>query len=184
MDEHSPDDGALLRATARGDADAFGAFYRRHLSLVVGFLLRQTGSEELAADLAGETFAAALLAVERFDPDRGRAPAWLVGIARNKLHESWRQGKVEDAARRRLGIAPLALTDEDVARVEALSSEGAVLELVEQLGPNERQALLAHVVEEHSYREIAREMQCSEQVVRKRVSRGLAHLRAQIKERP
>jgi RNA polymerase sigma-70 factor (ECF subfamily) len=64
------DDEALLAATAAGDADAFAAFYRRHLALVVGFGLGATGDREAAADLAGEVFAAALGAMW---PVSGRA---------------------------------------------------------------------------------------------------------------
>ena len=60
------DDDELLLATARGDPDAFGEFYRRHVGEVLGFLVRRTGSSELAADLAGETFAGALLACARY----------------------------------------------------------------------------------------------------------------------
>ena len=39
------------------------------------------GDPELAADLTAETFAAALVSVRRFDPARGPAVAWLLGIA-------------------------------------------------------------------------------------------------------
>jgi hypothetical protein len=38
------DDDELLVATARGDADAFGVFYRRHVAEVLAFLARRTGS--------------------------------------------------------------------------------------------------------------------------------------------
>ena len=43
------DDGELIAATARGDAEAFEVFYRRHLPRVVGFALRATGDSEVAA---------------------------------------------------------------------------------------------------------------------------------------
>jgi RNA polymerase sigma-70 factor (ECF subfamily) len=36
------------------------------------------------------------------------------------------------------------------------------------------------VIDERSYADIAGELRCSEQVVRKRVSRGLAQLRARL----
>ena len=81
-------DDELLLATARGDAEAFAEFYRRHVAVVLGFLARRTGSYELAADLAGETFAGALLGCRRYRPDGAPALAWLLGIAQNKLRES------------------------------------------------------------------------------------------------
>jgi DNA-directed RNA polymerase specialized sigma24 family protein len=96
------DDPELLVATVEGDAEAFAAFYRRHLSLVVAFCLRSTGDREVAADLASEVFAAALSSAQRFNPASGSAEAWLIGIAQNKLRESQRRGRVQDAIRRKL----------------------------------------------------------------------------------
>ena len=47
----------------RGDADAFAARYRRHLPLLVSYVMRATGDPEVAADLTAEVFAAARLSV-------------------------------------------------------------------------------------------------------------------------
>ena len=55
--------------------------------------------------------------------------------------------------------------------------------LVELLPQHERDAIKARVVDERGYAEIATDMRCSELVVRKRVSRGLARLRAQVERR-
>ena len=46
----------------------------------------------------------------------------------------------------------------------------------------ERSALVARIVDERPYAEIAAQFQCSETAARKRVSRGLARLRAQLAE--
>ena len=43
----------------------FGGFYRRHLPMVIGWLMREVRDAELAADLCGEVFAAALVAREQ-----------------------------------------------------------------------------------------------------------------------
>ena len=176
------DDAQLLAASARGDAEAFAAFYRRHLRHVVGFCLRETGSRELAADLSAEVFAAALEASGRYEPRHDTAVAWLLGIARNKLLDSLRRGRVENATRRRLGLAPVALEDEDLARVEELAgfAERPALELVDALPVDERYAVRARIVDERPYAEIAGELDCSESVLRKRVSRGLARVRSQL----
>jgi RNA polymerase sigma-70 factor (ECF subfamily) len=174
------EDAQLLAATAQGDAEAFAVFYRRHLGRVVAFALRATGDRELAADLTGEVFAAALAACGRYRPDHQTAAPWLLGIAQNKFRESRRRGHVEDATRRRLRIGPLALTDADLERVDELATQdfASVAAAVQQLPLHERDAVTARVVEEREYREIAAELRCSESVVRQRVSRGLARMRA------
>jgi RNA polymerase sigma-70 factor, ECF subfamily len=178
-------DGQLLAAVVAGDGPAFATFYRRHLPTVVGYLLRETGDREVTADLTAEVFAAIFLVARRFRPrGAGSARPWVLGIARNKLLESRRHGRVEDRARRRLAFEPEVLDDDDLARVDELAAapQHGVLELVEQLPEAQRDAVRSRVLEEREYGEIARELGCSELVARQRVSRGLSRLRDQMTE--
>jgi hypothetical protein len=55
----------------------------------------------------------------RYEPARGPAIAWLLGIARNLLLDAARRGRVADAARLKLGMAPISLDDEALERIEA-----------------------------------------------------------------
>jgi RNA polymerase sigma factor (sigma-70 family) len=178
-----PSDGALLAAAERGDAEAFALFYRRYCDLVLAYAVRRMPAPELAADLTMEVFAAALVAVRRQSATRADEPAaWLFGIARNKLADAYRRGSSDDAARRQLALEPTALDDDDLARIDALSDEHRVGELLRTLPRSQRDAVRARILEDRSYEDIARELQCSPLVVRKRVSRGLAHLRATLEE--
>jgi RNA polymerase sigma factor (sigma-70 family) len=162
-----------------GEPEAFAAFYRLHVRPLLGYFLRRTRDAELAADLTAETFAAALDGLHRFDPERGPAVAWLYGIARRQLTHALRRGVVEDRARRRLGMAPLALTDEALERIEALAGDVATAAL-DHLPPDQREAVRARILDEREYADIARTTRTSEAVVRKRVSRGLAGLRSRL----
>jgi RNA polymerase sigma factor (sigma-70 family) len=171
-------DGELLVATVT-DPDAFGVFYQRHVRGVLSFFRRRTSSGELAFDLTSETFAAALEAVPRYELREEPARGWLYGIAWNKLHEAQRRGQVQDAARRALGMAPVVVTDEGLDRLERLAGEPA-LEALEGLPADQRQAVRARVIEERSYDEIATQLQCSESVVRQRVSRGMRAMRDRL----
>lgn len=183
-EQHDEEDAAWVRAIARGDEFSFVELYRRYLPLVVRWSLRETGNRELAADLTAEVFAAALTAARRYRPGQGTVAGWLLGIARNKLRESRRRGRIENGARRRLGLDPVVLTDADLDRVEELASlQGEVLDLVERLPDGMREALLRRVVQERPYAQIAGELGCSESVVRQSVSRGLRRLRSQMEER-
>jgi RNA polymerase sigma factor (sigma-70 family) len=177
-------DAELLAGIAGRDPLAFSAFYRRHLRAVLAMLARETGDRETAADLTAEVFASAMVSAPRYEARHDTANAWLLGISRNVLGHSRRRGRVDDRARRRIGLQPLALDDADLERVDATLDEGhrPVSELVQELPALERSALVARIVDERPYADIAAQFHCSETVVRKRVSRGLARLRAQLGE--
>jgi RNA polymerase sigma factor (sigma-70 family) len=176
-------DAQLLQRVGRpsDDGQAFGVFYRRHEDRIVAYLRRRLPHADLAADLAAETFASALGAAPRFVPMRadGDATAWLLTIAHNAMVTSIRRGRVADDTRRRLRMTePLVLADAALERVEELASMPENLhQHLAELPAKQRDAILAHVVEERPYDEIAADLQCSELVVRQRVSRGLARLR-------
>jgi RNA polymerase sigma-70 factor (ECF subfamily) len=179
-------DAELLARTAR-EPKAFEAFYLRHERLVLGFLIARTRNAEVAADLAAETFAGLLEGADRFDPTRlggDSAVPWLLAIARYTLRASVRRGIVADEARRRLQCEPLVLDDAALARVEEIGAEGSLVGLLAELPANLRDAVSARVLEERGYPEIAADLECSELVVRKRVSRGLSRLRAAVVSSP
>ncbi len=181
MDETADDDAVLVARIAKGDEAAFAVLYRRYLPLVVRWSLRQTRNRERAADLASEVFAAALIAARRYDPQQAPVVAWLMGIARNKLRESERRSRVEDSARRKLGLGPIALNDTALERVEELASiDAGLAELVAALPEDQREAIMQRVVAERPYEDIATDLSCSASVVRQRVSRGLKTLRSEL----
>jgi RNA polymerase sigma factor (sigma-70 family) len=181
MDGRSDDD--LLAAT-RGEPEAFAVFYRRHVHGLLAYFARRTQDADLAADLTAETFAAALDGAHRHRPEKGPGAAWLYGIAKRILVNAAQQGAVEDRARRRLGMNRVALTDHDLERVEALAAAEAVTPLLHQglkeLPRAQREAVLARVLAEDDYADIAARSETSELVIRKRVQRGLAGLRQRL----
>jgi RNA polymerase sigma factor (sigma-70 family) len=177
-------DDTLLVNTAH-DRTAFAVFYERHERSVLGFFGAVTRRPELAADLTAETFAAALDSVAQFDSARGTARMWLFGIARHQLASSARRGRVESAARRRIGLDALVLQAHHIELIEALvAAEGdAIVEAwLADLPGEQAQALRARVLDEREYADIASDLRTSEAVVRKRVSRGLGRLRRRLSE--
>jgi RNA polymerase sigma-70 factor (ECF subfamily) len=174
---HELSDAELLSAT---DTRSFELFYRRHFESLLGFFARRTGDPELAADLTAETFAAALSSRRRYRPEKGRADSWLFSIAYHKLTDALRRGAAEDRARRRLGMERIELTDRDLARIEQLADENRAQASIEDLPPDQRDAIKAHIVRGRTYEDIAASLNTSEAVVRKRVSRGLAAVRKRM----
>jgi RNA polymerase sigma factor (sigma-70 family) len=174
------DEDLIIRSVR--EPEAFGAFYARHEDAILAYMLRRTRDRELAADLAAETFAAALLSARRFRRRPEPAIAWLFGIARNVLGRSLERRRVEDRARVKLGMRPVELTDRDLSAIDALLDDVTVEQVLSTLPEGQAEAIRARVFEDEDYEAIARRLQCSPMVVRKRVSRGLAALRTQMKD--
>ena len=160
-----------------GDPEDFGLFYDRYVDMLLGYFARRVHDPEVAADLTAETFAAALAARRRFRRTSTPAVAWLFGIAQHKLTDYRRRGAAEDRMRRRLGIERVPVGDDDREMIAMLGRDAA-WQLIDELPPEQRDAVRAHVLDDRPYPEIAAAAGTSEAVVRKRVSRGLSALRA------
>jgi RNA polymerase sigma factor (sigma-70 family) len=174
------DERALIDGARTGTA-GFAAFYEHFEKPVLRYFARATGASDLTADLTAETFARALESLPAYDPARGRPDQWVFGIARNVLNESFRIGRVESAARRRLGLPDLVLDDHTIATIERLSAgQEPVGRAFAELPAEQQEAIDARVLRERDYPEIASDLRCSEAVVRQRVSRGLRALRTRL----
>ncbi len=176
------DDRDLLVA-AKSDREAFAEIYRRHVPGVLAYFAHAVGRSDLAFDLTAETFAAALVALPQYRIGPAPGKSWLFAIAHNRLVDARRRGRAEARAREELGMQAILLSEQDVSVLDQviarLDGERA-LELVRELPTDQHEAVAARFVRDLDYAEIAVEMQCSEQVVRKRVSRGLKDLRARL----
>jgi RNA polymerase sigma factor (sigma-70 family) len=77
-----------------------------------------------------------------------------------------------------------AVVDPDLEQIESLAGgDSGLSRLMASLPSPEREAIERRVLQEQTYKEIATELECSEMVVRKRVSRGLGRLRENWMER-
>jgi RNA polymerase sigma-70 factor (ECF subfamily) len=172
----SQSDAELLQ----GDAADYARFYRRHEDAVLRFFLRRVGPRpDVAADLTAETFARALASRRTFDGALGEPRAWLFGIARHLLARSLERARVEDDARRELGMEPLLVDDAVTASISELA-DGDAVDALNDLPEDQMLAVAGRVVDELTYAELAARLECSESVVRQRVSRGLRSLRTRL----
>lgn len=175
-----PSDEELVVGAGR-DADSFGDFYTRHVRELLGFFVRRTADAQVAADLTGETFAAAFVARRKFrSQGPGSARAWLYGIARRVLGHYLRRQGVSDRYRRKLGMTTIVVDDTAAVRVEELadlaSVRSALRDALATLPAAQLDAIRLRVIDEMPYRDVAARLGCSEGAARVRVARGLARL--------
>ncbi len=159
--------------------------YRTQSRGLLRYLTRETLDPEVALDLLTETFLAAYKDRRRF---HGATPedeeAWLRGIAKNRMREFWRRGKIERRGLDRLKVQLRPPTTAELDRVEELADLGPIRARVatalDRLTEDHRHAVQLRVVQELPYDEVAAQLNVSEDVARARVSRGLRRLKRSL----
>jgi RNA polymerase sigma factor (sigma-70 family) len=184
VDERS--DSELLLAS-RAEPVAFVELYRRHAEDLLRYFARRTLDPEAAAELTAETFAEAFASRRNYRDTGANGVAWIYGIARHELGRFFRAGKIDAAARRKIGMPVRELPPEDYERIEELVDltpiRGALAEALETLADDQREALKLRVIDGLPYAEVATLLGCAESAARQRVSRGLRRIALVLQER-
>jgi RNA polymerase sigma-70 factor (ECF subfamily) len=174
MDERS--DAELLIAS-RSDPRAFVEVYRRHAEDLLRYFARRTLDPEAATELTAETFAEAYASRRNYRDTGADGVAWLYGIARHQLSRFFRHGRIDAAARRKLGMPARDLPPEDYERIEELVDlapiRDALLDALDTLAEDQREALRLRVIDGLPYVDVAKRLGCEPAAARQRVSRGL-----------
>jgi RNA polymerase sigma-70 factor (ECF subfamily) len=179
-------DAQALKAVQR-DPDAICALYDRYVIELVGFLRGAGATQEVAWDVAQETFARLLSRGfrGRLAPDASAWP-WLAVTSRNLLRDLQRRGSADERARRRIGVSVVSSGEGDfedaLARFDTERRRLGIGEALASLSLTQRAAVVGRVVDEKDYLTLAEEADESEQTMRRRVSRGLQLMRTRIEE--
>ncbi|MCY9785373.1 sigma-70 family RNA polymerase sigma factor [Nocardiopsis sp. EMB25] len=165
--ETTPPDGELERlafAARDGSAAALDILVRRTRPTVIRHIARRVPAGRVE-ELTQETYLRALRSLPRF---AGRAPvrSWLLAIARNTVADGYRS----EAARPRC----VSLNDWDrlSVRFTRFDEHLALLDLLNGLTPERRQAFVLTQVEGLTYAEAARIAGVPVGTIRSRVSRA------------
>ncbi len=165
------EDASVVAALRAGNTDAFAEVVEHYQAAIIRYLFRLTGDEELARDLAQDTFVRAYQAILRTRSDL-HLKAWLYRIATNNALQHRRRRKIvsfiflEEWRRPRA-----AQTADDPADI------AAVQQALGRVPTEQRVCLVLHFVEGFRYAEIAEMAGTTEEAVRKRVARGKAAFR-------
>jgi RNA polymerase sigma-70 factor (ECF subfamily) len=178
-------DDVLLRRSAKGDEKAFTELYRRHQAPLYRFALRMSGNVWAAEEIVQDVFMTLIREPKKFDPQRGALRSFLYGITRNRVmkhldrapRELLHEELVEDAIGQR-GKAFEAMTPAEWAEVRERREQvrAAVLKLPVEF----REAVVLCGLEELSYDEAARLLDCPVGTIRSRLHRGRALLLAKL----
>jgi RNA polymerase sigma-70 factor (ECF subfamily) len=166
-------DGLLVRV-ATGDERAFARLCDLFAGPVLGEALRHLGDRAAAEDVTQEVFLRIWKGARSFDPERGRAEAWIATIARNAARDALRRRRtttvVEETSEQRDPDADPPTEVADAA--EALVLQAAVA----SLAPNLREVIELAYWQGLSQTEIAERLGLPLGTVKTRTRRGLTLL--------
>jgi RNA polymerase sigma factor (sigma-70 family) len=167
----------------RGDEtpeQRFDRLFRATHADVLAYLTRRARTPEDAADALSETYAAAWRKLDKL-PDGDRARLWLFGAARNELRRAVDRIRAEDSLASELA-AQLRTSFEE--RTAAGESDTALRGAVLGLSRLDQEIITLTAWEELTPREIAHVLDLSANVVRVRLHRARATLRATLRDQP
>lgn len=175
-----PSDQALTARAVKGDQAAFAVLMQRHKGWLYRFIRRYVGEAEEAYDVVQESFAAAWIALSRYDPLRP-FDVWLRRIALNKCRDRARKAAVRrvlfgfaGAAENRPEVAdPAVGPDEAAASRRALARlEAAIASLPHGL----KDPLVLTALEGMSHKEAGEVLGMNAKAVETRVYRARKQL--------
>src|SRR6202790_5319990 len=178
-------DEELLKRSAKGDEEAFTILYRRHVDVLYRFAFRMTSSSWGAEEIVQDVFMTLVREPGKYDSARGTLLAFLFGIARNKVmkHNERLPREISLVERHEDGsgggitlrdsFTP-AMWTEQRERLEKVRA--AVMELP----PEFRETVVLCELEEMTYDQAARMLDCPIGTIRSRLHRGRALLLAKL----
>jgi RNA polymerase sigma-70 factor (ECF subfamily) len=169
-------DASLIAASVQ-EPERFAAIFDRHFGPIYRYLRRRLG-QDLAEELAAETFTIAFSARLTYDLSRESALPWLFGIAANLSRRERRTERRKLLAYARSGVDPVGedMAEAD-ARLDAQSMGSELARVLASLTEGDRDALLLYAWADLSYEEVGQALAIPTGTVRSRLSRARRQLR-------
>jgi RNA polymerase sigma-70 factor (ECF subfamily) len=191
-DPASDPDVQLMLRVRSGDAEAFRELFEKHQRAIVNFAYHFVGHRQRAEEIAQEVFLQIHRASGRYEP-QAKFTTWLYRIATNACLNEVRRPEHRhprrplehqpDDERKRAEIAfadPTAIPGDSALAGREL--EAKIREVLADLPPNQRAALLMSRVDGLSYLEVAEALDTSESAVKSLVFRATATMRRELAE--
>jgi len=167
------DEAALIERIRSGDETAMADMYDRYSGIVYGVALRVLGNTTAAEDVLQEVFLQLWRNPQVFDANRGKLPAWLAVIARNRAIDHLRKRPPEDDIEDLLISTGVNLENEAAQRLAIDKIRGVLA----QLPQDQRRALEMAFFEGMTHTEIAAKSGEPLGTIKTRIRTGLLVLR-------
>ncbi|GIW11599.1 MAG: DNA-directed RNA polymerase sigma-70 factor [Dehalococcoidia bacterium] len=177
-------DAELIARFQSRDLAALEQFYDRHQAVAFGLALRILGDRGAAEEVVQEAFLAAWRRADTFNPARGSARGWLLGIVRNRAIDLLRQrAGAPPTAPIEAAFQAAARTDVFAEVSQTLDAE-AIRRALERLPSEQRETIEYTYFKGMSCSEVAAQMNVPVGTVKGRLRLALKKLRASLAPMP
>lgn len=159
--------------------------YKKYAKSLYYYLLKLSGSIQLAEDLTQETFVRATIALHNYEGEEARA--WLFKVARNAYLDEWRKQKRWESipflsfmSTKNEMISPYGIPEESLLTKDQSQQ---LKNLLSYLPEQYRSILYLREFEEFSYREIMEALQLTEEQVKVTLYRARKRLSSLAKKK-
>jgi RNA polymerase sigma-70 factor (ECF subfamily) len=177
-----PDDQEVARRFAAGEEQALSLAYQRWAGQVHGMAVRAFGSGPDAEDVTQQTFMSAWTGRTGYRPDKGPLPAWLVGVCRHKIADTWakreRQRRETEAAMSEAKAMPAGPVTAGVDT--AVADRVLLLDELDLLGQPQRGIIELAFFEDLTHAQIATRTGLPLGTVKSHIRRTLERLRTRL----
>lgn len=167
-----PSEISWLKQAQNGDAEAFARLVELYQKPVFNLCYRMLGEPAEAEDAAQETFLRAYRSLRRYDDNRPFG-TWLLSIAAHYCIDKLRKQRMSTVSTD--GVESYQLTDNHPGPEGALAQreeQRMVQELLQELNPIERAAVVMYYWYDYSYAEIGAALSLTESAVKSRLHRA------------
>ena len=176
------DDGALLRAVAARDKEAFQQLYARHGAMLFALAVRILNDQAEAEDVLQETFVQVWKTAASFDEQRGKPLGLFIMLTRSRAIDRLRSRKTrsrltEAAGKDESQSVPTTTPAEDAVATE---SQRAVCEALNVLPSDQRTPIEMAYFGGLTQFEIAQQLRQPLGTVKTRIRAGMTRLREQL----
>jgi RNA polymerase sigma-70 factor (ECF subfamily) len=177
-----PDDSEVGRLFAAGEESALALAYQRWAGQVHGMAVRAFGPGPDAEDVTQQVFVSAWTGRAGYRPDSGPLPAWLVGITRHKIADTWarrdRQRRETEAAMSQAQAVPGGPVTAGVDT--AVADRVLLLDELDLLGQPQRGIIELAFFEDLTHAQIAVRTGLPLGTVKSHIRRTLERLRTRL----
>jgi len=173
---------ALVARAQEGDRDALEELYLIHFDRIYSYLHVSVGNRHDAEDLTTQTFLRMLEAIGKFRWQSAPFSAWLFRIAHNLAMDHFRANKRWQPEEEVPEPEPDESTSAEAGALESIGRR-SMLELIEDLSPEQQQVLTLKFVFNFSNGEVATILGKTEGAIKSLQHRALVSLQKQLDER-